>query len=87
MNESASQLSDQFKSNLNEINNNLDFLKRKNASQMLFSSATSYQLDSSEESYSKLERKASLQDIIQKSEDTKLVSCLLTFIYIYYVCR
>lgn len=74
MNESVSQLSAQLKSNLSEINNNLDWMRRKNDSQVSLSSASSYQSDSSEETSSTLVRKASLQDIIQKTEDKKLVS-------------
>lgn len=74
MNESVSQLSGQLKSNLSEINNNLDWMRRKNDSQVSLSSASSYQSDSSEETSSTLVRKASLQDIIQKTEDKKLVS-------------
>lgn len=76
MNESVSQLSDQFNSNLSEISNNLDWLEQKNDFPIYFSSASSYKPDSKEETFSKLERKTSLQDIIQKAEDKKLVNSL-----------
>lgn len=80
MNETEPQLSDQFKTNLNEINNNLDWMRKKKDSNVTFSSVSSYEFISNEESSSKLERKSSLQDVIHKAEDNELVS----FLYISY---
>lgn len=70
-------LSDQFKSNLNEFNNDLEWKRQKNVS---FSSASSSSQTDSNEEISKQDRKASLQEVIERTEDMRLVSyCILSF--------
>lgn len=79
MYKSVSQFADHLKNNPNEINNNSDFMRRRNDSQVRFSNGSRF--DSSEETF---QRRSTFDDVIGKAEDRKFVSCFPHFFCFYF---